>query len=286
MLLVEAAADLRELNELILRDSGYHVEAVAPDTDLVAFAQKTQPDVIVLHIRPNNPADWEIIDHLDADPQTEAIPVVVLSTSERVVTEAHAVPVVREAVVMPYDIDALRDAVAKALGNPPPAAVLPSPYQAPPPTLAFAGTLLSEHSREIVLRTIRRLQQLEPFKSRFAELSPALVGNLPVILGTVVTSIQRSLEPRQVTAPLAIRKAIKAHVELRIHQGVSVDAVIEEYQELYDQILGLLREQIGLVHFTALDAFDVARMVGDFIAQIVRVTVKDFLAQTEHQRAA
>ncbi len=286
VLLVESASDLRDLNELILREAGYHVEIVPPNADPVAFAERTRPDVLVVHIRPNQPADWEILDHLDANPQTAPIPVVVISSSERVVTEAHAVPIVREAVVMPYDIDALRGAVARALGNPPPAAVLPPPQRASSPTLALAGTLLSEHSREIVLRTIRRLQQTEPFKSHFAELSPALVGNLPVILGAVVTGIRRNLDPVLVTAPPAIRDAIQDHVALRIRQGVNADSVIEEYQVLDDQILGFLRDQIGQIHFSALDAFDIARMAGDFIAQIERVTVKGLLAQTERRRAA
>jgi two-component system phosphate regulon response regulator PhoB len=283
VLLIEQYSDLRELNELILRDAGYEVEAVAPSGDPVEHAARTRPDGIVAHVRPTEARDWELIDRLEADPRTEAIPVVVISSSERAVTEARAAPVVRETVVMPYDIDALREAVAKALGNPPPAAVLPPPRRAPPPSLAFAGGELSRLSREIVLRAISCLQQIEPFRSRFAELSPALVDELPVILGAVAAALRRDLPPDEITAPAALRAAIQAHVNLRLDQGLELGSILREYQVLQDQALEALRERIGQAHFSAIDAFDVARVIDGYFDQIVQVTVSDAVARLTRQ---
>lgn len=289
VLLIEPESDLRALESLILEESGYRVDPLPPDAEPVEYAARTHPDVIVVHVRPGpapraprtEPRDWAVIDSLEADPRTEAIPVVVVSASERVAAEAKAVPIVRQVVVMPYDIDALRNAVANALGNPPPAAVLPPPRGAPAPSLAVAARLVNQHSREIVLRAIRRLQQIQPFASRFAQLSPALVGNLPVILGAIVVALQRNLRPEQVAQAEAIQTAIREHVALRISQGLSPGSVIEEYQVLNDQTLEVLRQHIGEASFSAMDAFDVARTIDLFFAQILRVTVNFFLEQVK-----
>lgn len=279
VLLVEESSDLRELNELILRDAGYDVEAITPEADPFEHAARTRPDVMVVRIRPGEKDGWSLIDRLETDPRTEAIPVVVISASEREVITARATPVVREAVVMPYDIDALRNAVARALGNPPPAAILPPPRRAPPPSLAFAGSALLAQSREIVLRAISRLQQLEPFRSRFAELSPGLLDELPVILGAVATALQRDLPSEDVIAVSAVRATIQEHVHLRLDQEVEARAIIQEFQILEDQALAALRERIGQAGFSAIDAFDVARMIDRYFDEIILVSVSDIVAR-------
>ncbi len=279
VLLIEESSDLRDLNELILRDAGYQVEAVPPSADTVEHVARSRPDAVVIRIRPAETDGWNLIDRLEADPRTEAIPVVVISSSERIVTAAQATPVVRETVVMPYDIDALRDAVAKALGNPPPAAILPPPHRAPPPSLAFAGAELLRRSREIILRAISRLQQIEPFRSRFAELSPGLVDELPTILGAIATALQRDLPAEEITAPTAIRSTIRSHVNLRLDQGLDGRAILLEHQILEDQALATLREQIGHAEFAAIDAFDVARAIDHYFDEIILVAVGDIVAR-------
>src|SRR5579884_3294577 len=285
VLLVESESSLRQLNELILHEAGYQVQTIPLEGDPDAIAAQSCPDVIVVRIRHNTPEDWQIIDRLNANPKTETIPVVVISDWERAVVEAQAAPVVRQAIVMPYDIDALRQAVAEALRQPPPAAVLPAPRTPPPESLAVAAKLLNAHSREVVLRVISRLQKIEPFKSHFAELSPALVDNLPVILGAIAVGLQRNLTPEDVVAPPAIHDAIREHVNLRVSQGLTPASVIQEYQILDDQMLAFLRDHIGQANFSAVQAFDVARVIDDFIARILRDAVNDFLAQTEQREA-
>ncbi|SRR5579883_2550564 len=280
VLLIESQSELRELNELILREAGYQVTLLPPGTDPVTTAAQTSPDVIVVHIRPRQPEDWQIIDRLNADPRTETIPVVALSSSERLLAEARAAPTVEQVIVMPYDIDALQRAVADALKRPPPAAVLPPPLHPPPESLLAAGKLLSAHSREVVLRAISRLQQIEPFTSHFAELSPGLVDNLPVIVGAIIVGLQRDLTPEQVVAPAAIREAIRKHENLRVSQGLTPTAVLQEYQVLNDQMLAFLREQIGEAHFNAVQAFDAARVIDGYIAEILRLAISDFLAKS------
>lgn len=279
VVLIEESSELRELNELILRDAGYEVETVPLSANALEYVARSQPNAVVIRIRPGETDGWSLIDRLETDSRTEAIPVVVISSSERVVAAAQATPVVRQAVVMPYDIDALRDAVAKALGNPPPAAILPPPHRAPPPSLAFAGAELLQRSREIVLRTISRLQQIEPFRSRFAELSAGLVDELPTILGAIATALQRDLPTEDITAPTAIRSTIKSHVMLRLSQGLDARAILLEHQILEDQALEVLREQIGHTDFAAIDAFDVARAIDQYFDEIILLAVNELVAR-------
>ncbi len=284
VLLIESDSDLRQLNELILKEFGYEVETAPPTDDPVETVATRRPAVVVLHLRPNEPRDWQILDRLQGDLRTEAVPVVVIAGAPRVEVEARAAPTVRQAVVMPYDIDALRAAVEEALGHPLPAAVLPPPHHPAPEALAFAGRILAERSREITLRAIRRLQQIEPFASHFAKLSAGLVNQLPVIVGAVVVGLQRNLTPEEVVSPSAIREMIRDHVKLRVDQGLSPASVIREYQVLNDQIQGFLRENIGSAPFGVLDVFDVARTVDSYFAEIIRVAVSD-LEPTREQRS-
>jgi CheY-like chemotaxis protein len=277
VLLIERQADLRELNELILREAGYQVQTVSPNADPVAVAAGSHPKAIVLDIQVNHPLDWQILDQLNANSITETIPVVVISTSERAVTTAQATPVVGPAIVMPYDIDALQRAVATALKQPPPAAVLPPSPHPPPADLATVGRFLNAHSRALVLRAISCLQKIEPFHSHFPELSPGLVDNLPVMLGALTVALERGLTPEDAVAPPRIRAAIREHVELRLRQRFDPGAILREYQVLTDVILAYLQQQHTAVPQTADAAFAISRAVVDFTAAIERVELDDLI---------
>jgi len=285
VLLIEDEAGLRDLNDTILREAGYRVEKVPPNADPADFAAKTLPDVIVVRILPSAPQDWQILDALTANPKTETIPVVVISSTERTAVEAKAAPIVNQAVIMPYNIDALEQAVGNALHHPPPAALLPPSRQPPPKPLAAAGKLLNGNSRSIVLRAIRRLQQIDPFKLHFAELTPGLLDDLPVIYGAIVIGLQRGLTPEQVMHEKAIRNTIREHANLRVSQGLDPGSVLLEYQVLNDQMLAFLEEHSAEIPLGAGEALEVARAIGDFIAEGLRIVIDDFLIRTEKSRS-
>lgn len=286
VLLIDSETDLRSLNELILREAGNQVQALPPNADPVTFVTQTCPDVIVVHVRPNQPDDWRIVDSLNADPATGTIPMVVMSASERTVSEAQAAPIVSQVVVMPYDIDALQRAVAEALKHPPPAAVLPPSIHPPPESLAVAGSLLNTHGREIILRVLSRLKQFEPFKSNFAQLSPGVVDGLPKIMSAMIVGLQRGLTPDQALAPREIQRDIAEHVKLRVRQRLDASSILLEYQTLGDEMLAFLRDYIGEAKFSAIEAFDVARVLHSFVAKTLRIVVEDLLAPIEHRELA
>ena len=277
VLLIEGTPDLAELERLILEDAGYQVEVTPPNARAVPTAQRIKPAAIVLGIPPVHPEEWEIVDQLNTNPDTRTIPVVVISTGESTVAAAKATPNVREGVVAPYDISALQTAVARALGNPPPAAVLPPARQQVSPSRIAIADALTRQARHVVLATLRTLQAAEPFRSRFPELSTALVDELGTILGGIIAGIRRALPPDDVVAAPSIRQAAVADVNLRIRQGIPLVGILWEYQALRDQVdiaLHALLEHAGI---STADLFDVARDVSNDIDALVRIVVEEYL---------
>lgn len=281
ILLIEPERDLGELNALILREDGYAVEVPRHGADPVAFAGQTRPRLIVLGIRYGAPQDLQILDRLQANAQTRTIPVVVVTNSERLAGTARATPVARYAVVAPYHIQALENAVAEALKNPPPAAALPPAAHPTPPAVAFATDQLAKNARGIVLQAVCELQGVEPYKSRFAELTPGLIDNLAVMFAAINQGVRRSLPSAEVFAVPAIQRAIQAHVELRESQGLEAASVIREYQLLTPHIGDFLWSLVGQDHFTARDAFEIDQQVQRYVAELVRQILQRFASMKQ-----
>lgn len=139
ILLVEANADFRELEEIILRDAGFQVTLLPPTEDPIRFAARTTPRAIVIHLGHDQPYQAEIVDRFQTAPSTQTIPIVAIALSEPAAARAQAGANVSQSVVAPYDIAALEAAVALAVGHPPPAAALPQPPGSVSPAVAFAG---------------------------------------------------------------------------------------------------------------------------------------------------
>jgi CheY-like chemotaxis protein len=261
ILLIENNPTLRDLNEMILDDAGYHVRVAPRGEDPESYAAGTEPDVIVLSVGPTEASEPDLVDRFRSDERTAKIPIVVISSTERSAVQAQASSNVRETVVMPYDIDALRDAVARALGNPPPVAALPEPTASVSPAIEVAADVLIEHNRRIMLRALERLRQEEPFRSRFGELSPGLIDDLPTILGALTGALQRGLPPKRVAAIPEVREAVCRHVRLRQSQGLASSIVAREYFALLGEMLRVLEEECDRHQITAANAFAVAATI-------------------------
>lgn len=284
VLLIELNPEIRELEELVLTGSGYRLEIPPPNVDLGAFAAQSHPDVIVIGISPLESDKWHVVDQLQANTVTNAIPVVVISTAEQTAAASQASPNVRVSVVAPYDIAALEAAVAAALGNPPPAAVLPEATTPVPRMYVAAADALTQNARRIILGTIQGLQQIEPYKSRFPELSKGLIDDLGTMLGAITAGLSRNLTPRQVFSPTEVRRSIQEHVRLRRSQGMGPDAAIYDDQLLRDEVDQFLESIIGSHNFTALDALRVSRKVTSYIEELARIIVADFVQSSPDSR--
>ena len=277
VLIVEHDPDVRELEKIVVIDAGYDVTFSPAPSDPVAFARESQPDVIVVGIRPIQTSDWRILDGLQADPTTRKIPVVVVSTSEPTAAAAQAAPIARQTVVAPFDIVALEAAVSHALKNPPPAAVLPPTQRPPSHAVAVATEAMSRQARQIVLTTIHALLQHEPYRSRFPELSKGLVDDLGVLLDAIINGLQRGISPRDVFAVPEIQQSISDHVQLRQRQGLGPAAAIREYQALQTAIDRFVSELAAQnPDFSDRDALDIIQQIPPYLGELFQIVVSQF----------
>ena len=275
VLLIEPNETLQELNEQILELFGYRVHTPPRDVDLVAYIEQTCPEVVVLGVRPNEPDDLHLLDLLQANPRTRQIPVVVITTNPEIGASAKAIPVARDLVVAPYDIDALANAVNTALRNPPPAAALPEPATAPDKALSFASAELASHAHDIVLRAIQNLQNREAYRSRFRSLSPELVDHLATIFSAINTGIGRVLSPEEVFLNSVIRSAITKHDEERRKDGVPVGLIVWEYEVLANEMESFAANLVGQNGFTASDALYVTQRIHHYLEELIRIALQD-----------
>lgn len=91
VLFVEDDPAVAQMYKLKLELDGYQVE-VAPDGEIALLMARTEPpDLIFLDIRMPKLGGLEVLEALRADPKTEAVPVVILSShSEKELVERGA----------------------------------------------------------------------------------------------------------------------------------------------------------------------------------------------------
>ena len=79
VLLVDDVCDSREMYAFFLRAAGYAVHEAADGSAAVAVTLEFRPDVIVMDLALPSMDGWAVIANLSTNPETGAIPVVVLS---------------------------------------------------------------------------------------------------------------------------------------------------------------------------------------------------------------
>lgn len=79
VLIVEDDRDFSEIIATLLQDAGYRTRAIADGQQVVAFARQLKPDAITLDINLPRADGWSVLNQLKADPETAAIPVIIVS---------------------------------------------------------------------------------------------------------------------------------------------------------------------------------------------------------------
>ncbi len=79
LLLVDDAADSREMYGEILRRAGYHVLEAMDGADALSIAFEHSPNLIVMDLCMPRMDGWEAIRRLKSDPRTRSVPVVALT---------------------------------------------------------------------------------------------------------------------------------------------------------------------------------------------------------------
>lgn len=119
VLIAEDYPDISQLVSDLLRDEGYDIIAVSRGGEVVPAVKQHHPSVVLLDLAlPDIPGN-EVLERLSRGPETEKIPVIIISAySERL----HRVPQVVAVVNKPFEIDTLLNAVAQAIQTHPEAA--------------------------------------------------------------------------------------------------------------------------------------------------------------------
>ena len=112
VLVVEDADATRRLLEVSLMIDGFNVVQRIDGPSGLAAARELLPDVIVLDIALPEMSGWEVLGHLRRDPNTQHIPVVVVTAHDTPETRSKADFATADAFVgKPFDLHHLRSVI-------------------------------------------------------------------------------------------------------------------------------------------------------------------------------
>lgn len=111
LVVAEDYPDISQLVADIFRSEGYRVVTVSRGGDVIPAVMKYHPVLVLLDLAlPDMPGN-EVLQQLTLDPETEKVPVIIISAyTERL----RRVPQVRAVVNKPFDIDTLLRAAREA----------------------------------------------------------------------------------------------------------------------------------------------------------------------------
>ncbi|OVE82502.1 hypothetical protein BVY03_00810 [bacterium K02(2017)] len=112
-LIVDDEEDLIMMLQLNLECKGFTVQSATNGKDGIKLAQSFQPDVIVLDIMMPGMDGWEVCAALQADPQTNNIPIVFLTASKESELQEKAQKLGTEIMFKPYEMDEIIDLLKK-----------------------------------------------------------------------------------------------------------------------------------------------------------------------------
>jgi DNA-binding response OmpR family regulator len=110
-------AGILEMLAIILEDSGYQVIAEQNSLNLYSLIEKTMPDLLLLDLWMPVLSGDQVLVHLRSQPETAALPVIVLSASTdgpEIASKAGATGYIAK----PFDIDHLLDGIEGVLSVP------------------------------------------------------------------------------------------------------------------------------------------------------------------------
>ena len=112
ILIVDDESSMRFLTRMILEGAGYEVIEAPHGAAALERAKESRPDLVVTDLMMPVMTGRELVERLRADPETAAIPIVVISAnSSSVATAADAV------LGKPFEPDALLSAARSLVGS-------------------------------------------------------------------------------------------------------------------------------------------------------------------------
>ncbi|HLH23697.1 MAG TPA: response regulator [Chloroflexota bacterium] len=114
ILVIEDSEPIRRILGLLLEGHGYEVVAVEAGREGLDAAQRLQPCAISLDLSLPDVDGREVLRALQADPRTQAIPVIVVSAYASTLSPAERASAA-EVLSKPFDVDELLSGVARVV---------------------------------------------------------------------------------------------------------------------------------------------------------------------------
>lgn len=112
ILVVDDEPPIREMIGDFLRDEGYHVLYASSGFSMLKLLETEQPDLVLLDLMMPDGDGREALQALQASPQYQSIPVVIVSGVGPYALDGIKVPFLTK----PFDLEQLFEAVTQALG--------------------------------------------------------------------------------------------------------------------------------------------------------------------------
>lgn len=116
ILICDDDVNMTKMTQFLLKKDGYEVTAVADGTNLVDIAKAEAPSIILLDLAMPNKDGYQILQELNADPETAAIPVIVMSGYEKPEYVDGAIQLgAKDYVVKPFKVESLKEKIGRIL---------------------------------------------------------------------------------------------------------------------------------------------------------------------------
>jgi CheY-like chemotaxis protein len=255
--------------------------SLAIDPDNLGRIKAFGPELIILDFVPGYTQNWRLLDELRADEATSPIPVLALSTSEPVVEQSVASYNVRRVLIKPFDLDVLDQAVRDLRSAPKPL-IQPASARVGAEELRQAADILAAEAREVVIRWLGKVSEIEPFRSERRLRPQQRIDVMPVVLWGTVVALRTGAPERLFEEKSTFREASTHHAELRRGQGVPLGALAREYELLRDTIWQTLRDKAP-PEWTAGDVFRVGEVVHHALDEAIAVAVESYRQAEERE---
>lgn len=281
VLVVELDEELAKLENLVLSDAGYAVTATVCGPSSLKQAEKLQPDVILLDLGMHQKTcGWQLLQNLRSNANTQGIPILVISDTEQLLTDAKESFNVRQELIKPYDIEDLEKGIKAAVSGTP---LLPHP--APPPTTGalsvLAADAISQHAGNIMaewLKWLNRIQSEKALGSPPKVPIRVLMNNISVwLIGLISVLLYGSGE---ISGRSEIREKIRGHIAEARQHGITLGQIIKQFEILRDEARSTL-EQANLENLTPADVFSMWRTLDGAIDEVMEQVAESYTESSE-----
>lgn len=283
VLIVEQNPDLGEIIRQVLDQEGYAALWQQPGADLLGDIRNGQPDLVVLDLPPRAGDSANgmhgLLDALRVDRDTAGIPVLAISTSDRLAQLAAASYNIRATLTKPFNLDDFLQSVQDALDRPPLRATVPASIE-PSKLFQEVEQVFARRSREALLSWVQRLQTEEPWRSRNDLRLVDMLDTVPVLFEAVVASLQYGDGDNYLVEHPEAFDRIYYHAVQRHEQQIPLWAVVREYTLLRHELWKLLRRTLSGRVLTD-EVFDLEHAVNYTLDRIIEATIPAYLDAVE-----